>query len=208
MSENGEDQRNTCYIKVINGNKGPNELIKIKKNRFFIYYPSKVEKWIEEMEEKGFLLNEINRRGNIFSFTRGEKRKAKCFVDLPDIIDKDYFRTYIKLGWKPIYNTRMLGGKMVLWMKSENQGDVCSEVDFLNSNKRLTKNMLKVITSNLVNFLIALYFFVNMLATVCKSPYLVDMFYIGLNTFSALLAFSAFCFLHGSIAYFVKLKSL
>ncbi|GFP76200.1 DUF2812 domain-containing protein [Clostridium fungisolvens] len=208
MSENEEEQRNTSYIKVINGGKGPNELIKIKKNRFFIYYPSKVEKWIEEMEEQGFLLDEINRSGNVFSFSRGEKRKTKCFVDLPDIIDKEYFRTYIKLGWKPMYNTRMLGGKMVLWVKSENKSDICCEKDFLNSNKRLTKNMLKVITSNLVNFLIAFYFFVNMVATVYKSPYLVDMFYIGINTLIALLAFSAFCFLHGSIAYFIKLKSL
>lgn len=208
MSESEEQQRNDSNIKVINGIKGSNEFIKIKKSLFFIYYPNKVEKWLEEMEDKGYRLAEINTNGNVFYFSIGEKRKTKCFVDLPSIIDKEYFRTYIKLGWKPMYNTRILGGKMVIWMKVENQGDICSEGDFLNSNKRLTKNMLKVITANLANFLIMFYFLINLVATLYKSPYLIDMFYIGLNTLTALLALAAFCFLHGFVTYFIKLKSL
>lgn len=208
MRENEEGQRNIRNIKMIDGSNKTNQLIMIKKNRLFIYYPSKVEKWLEEMEHKGYLLEEINRGGNIFYFSIGEKRKTKCFVDLPSIIDKEYFRTYIKLGWKPMYNTRLLGGKMVIWIKAENQEDMCIERDFLNSNKKLTKNMVRVITVNLANLLITLYLFINLLAMVYKSSYLIDMFYIGLNTFTALLLFTAFCFLHGSVAYFIKLKNV
>ncbi|GKU25038.1 DUF2812 domain-containing protein [Clostridium folliculivorans] len=208
MSGNLKKQAAIRKSNILNGSKETDDLIKIRKSLLFIFNPNKVGQWLEEMEAKGYRLDKINKRGNLFYFTRNEKRKTKYFIDFPNIIDKVYFRTYIKLGWKPMYNTRMIGGKMVIWMRTVDQGDVCSKSEFLNCNMKLPKNVFRVVTANLVNLIILVYFFINLVATVHKNIYRVDMFYIGLNTFFALLAFTFFYLLHGSVAYFIKLKNL
>lgn len=75
------------------------KLVKKMKLGWF-YSPDINEKWLEEMELKGFNLIRMSKIGNSFYFVKGETRKMKYHVDYQLRKNPSYFKINEESGWK------------------------------------------------------------------------------------------------------------
>ncbi|MBK1813300.1 DUF2812 domain-containing protein [Clostridium sp. YIM B02505] len=156
--------------------------IKIRKYFWLMLFPSKIERWLEEMESEGYRLFRIALRGNIFYFTKNEKRKVRYFIDYPEVIHRSYFKRYITHKWKMRYNMWTPGNRMVIWMKPcIDNYDFCA-IDFVKDKKALIKKVFKRILQNVIVVIIAIYLFVHLISEVQIDSYTVNLFYICLIT--------------------------
>lgn len=80
------------YVKYADG------LNKVKPGFFSGIHKS--EKYIEDMELKGYRLYGISPNGWVFSFRRGEPRRIKCCIDIQSKITAEYFQLYEDAGWE------------------------------------------------------------------------------------------------------------
>lgn len=83
------------YQKYVKSAEGLN---KVKPGFFFGIHNS--EKYIEDMELKGYRLYGISPNGWIISFRRGEPRRIKCCIDIQSKITAEYFQLYEEAGWE------------------------------------------------------------------------------------------------------------
>ncbi|MBK1813299.1 DUF2812 domain-containing protein [Clostridium sp. YIM B02505] len=158
------------------------------------------------MESKGYRLYRVSMRGNIFYFTKGESRNVKYFTDFASTIDKEYFRTYIRLGWKPMYNTRILGGKIVIWMKRCRDKNLYSLEDFISNKNIFIIKILKSIILNGIFASVLMYFLINI---IFKAEYKYLTFNYSFLVFLCLALvtlITCVCGLIGSISYLLKIK--
>jgi hypothetical protein len=69
------------------------------------YSPDKTERWLEEMESKGYNLYRMNKGGRTFYFLVGSPRKIKYAVDYQIQIKSTYYNMNIECGWKLIFTS-------------------------------------------------------------------------------------------------------
>lgn len=80
----------------------------------------KIEKWLEDIEVKGYNLYKINKFGGIFYFYKGSLRKIKYIVDYYYDVENNYFDEYKLNGWNFVF--RSIGSFMgifvwYIWLK-------------------------------------------------------------------------------------------
>ncbi|MBH7140766.1 DUF2812 domain-containing protein, partial [Clostridioides difficile] len=79
-----------------------------KKIKFkFDWYssPDKIEKWLEDIEAKGYNLYKINKFGGIFYFHKGSPRKIKYTVDYYYDVENNYFDEHKSNGWNLVFRS-------------------------------------------------------------------------------------------------------
>ena len=114
MKENKEKYSYKDYKKEAKG------LSKLK--RGFFEAPDKMEKYIEEMELKGYHLQSISSYGPVLNFKIGESRRVKCCVDIQIKVNEEYFRLYRAAGWKLVYKLNNLLCKYIIWIQEYEEG--------------------------------------------------------------------------------------
>ena len=90
----------------------------IKKIKFnWIYAPDKLEKWLEYMENEGYILLRIGRSMLTFYFVKGEARTIKYCVDYQNFVNDVYFEIHKSNGWKMIFTSKLALTKYTIWRK-------------------------------------------------------------------------------------------
>jgi hypothetical protein len=92
------------------------KIIKKIKPAWF-YAPDKAERWLENMETKGYNLYRMSRLGNTFYFMKGEPKNVKYCLDYQNITNNSYFEIHKSNGWKMIFTSFSSFTKHTLWRK-------------------------------------------------------------------------------------------
>jgi hypothetical protein len=208
MEKDESRKRLNDYIEADESLENKDVLIKVIKGFWLFLFPSKLEKWLEDMEMKGYKLYRIALRGFLFYFKKDESSKTQYFTDYLPYVDKQYFESFIKVGWKPIHYMWMDGVRMVIWRKASSVGVDTSKLEFLNQKERINKTSLKRILHNLV--LVSAFSFTssNMIYTLQRENRNVDLWFILLNTALVAAIIVAVCKLIGAILYMVRIRKM
>lgn len=144
-----------------------------KKTRFkFDWYgsPDKIEKWLEDMEIKGYNLYKINRLGGIFYFYKGSPRKIKYTVDYYYDAENNYFNEHKSKGWNLVF--RSIGSFMrtsswYVWSKEYEDvpPKLYSDFDKLNKVKSILFMNVFILFLLVVIFIYLLYVEVSNLSS-------------------------------------------
>lgn len=81
------------------------------------YSPDKTEKWLEDMESKGFNLCKISKWSSVFYFEKGNPRKIKYVLDYQGATSETYYEIHKEDGWK--LNLKTIGSisRWSIWSK-------------------------------------------------------------------------------------------
>jgi uncharacterized membrane protein len=103
----------------------------------WMYAPDRLEKWLEEMEEKGYNLYSVGKTGAAFYFKKGKSRKVSYCADLQNTADTNYFNIHTDSGWVCLYHSSAWTQKWVLWGQEYVPGEVKPQIysDKLNQLK-------------------------------------------------------------------------
>ena len=86
-----------------------------KRKLGWIYAPDLLEKWLEEMEAKGFHLVKVSTFGTTFYFVKGRARTVTYCVDYQKMTDGTYFNLHSEAGWKKVYTSIGPIQKWTIW---------------------------------------------------------------------------------------------
>lgn len=140
---------------------------KIKKLKLaWSYSPDKIEKWLENMETKGYNLCKINKIGTMFYFTKGQPRKIKYIADYQNSTDESYYEIHKEDGWK--LNFKSIGSAINWCIWSKEYYDTVPEI--YTNNEDLLKYAKKTLIINTITLLLALVMFTSLL---CQDIYFV-----------------------------------
>ncbi|MFS0862229.1 DUF2812 domain-containing protein [Fredinandcohnia sp. 179-A 10B2 NHS] len=117
----------------------------------WMYAPDKLEKWLEEMEEKGFNLKKVGKMGVTFYFSKGEPRKVAYALDYQNLSNESYFRIHQDSGWKKAYSSPSPLQKWTLWSCEYRKGE--EKPQFYSDKTHLVKHARKVAMSYTALFL-------------------------------------------------------
>ncbi|MCL6572740.1 MAG: DUF2812 domain-containing protein [Bacillus sp. (in: Bacteria)] len=95
----------------------------VKRKFGWMYAPDKHEKWLEEMEKKGFNLYRVGVTGNVFYFIIGKPRKVSYCADYQTIADESSFDIHSEAGWKMVFNSLGSLQKWTIWSREFSEGD-------------------------------------------------------------------------------------
>lgn len=146
--------------------------------------PEKIEKWLEEMETKGWRLKKADWNAIRFQFQRGEPRQIRYCVDYQDKKDEDYIQLFKEIGWQLIYS----GAGWYIWRMpfTEQRPEIYSDFDSLISrNKRVLSLLYIVLIAQLPILFVNL--FVNklhnpvVLTTVCLHLFVICLLPYGIS---------------------------
>jgi uncharacterized membrane protein len=103
----------------------------------WMYAPDRLEKWLEEMEEKGYNLYSVGKTGAAFYFKKGKSRKVSYCADLQNTADTNYFNIHTDSGWVCLYHSSAWSQKWVLWGQEYIPGEAKPQIysDKLNQLK-------------------------------------------------------------------------
>jgi hypothetical protein len=97
----------------------------------WIYAPDKLEKWLESMEEQGFNLYRISKRGVFFYFEKGSPRKVSYCVDYQNTSNRDYFELHRDAGWQDVFSSHHQLETWAIWSQNysinENRPEIYSD---------------------------------------------------------------------------------
>ncbi|MCX7922424.1 MAG: DUF2812 domain-containing protein [Clostridia bacterium] len=65
--------------------------------------PDDIEKWLEDLEAKGWNLSKPSLGAFLFHFVKGEPRRIRYCYDYQSKRDREYERIFTDLGWTLIY---------------------------------------------------------------------------------------------------------
>ncbi|WP_158540678.1 DUF2812 domain-containing protein [Romboutsia weinsteinii] len=130
------------------------------------YAPDKLEKWLDDMESKGYNLYKVNKIGAMFYFTKGQSRKIKYIVDYQNSTDEGYFEIHKEDGWK--LNFKSIGSITTWSIWSKEYDDTVPEI--YTNNEDLLKYAKKTLIINTITLLPALVIFTSLL---CQDIYFV-----------------------------------
>ncbi|RWZ54488.1 DUF2812 domain-containing protein [Halobacillus fulvus] len=82
------------------------------------YAPDRLEKWLETMEQKGYRLEKVSRRGLRYSFSEGEPRKVSYAADFQKAVESDYFYLHSDRGWRQMFHSSSSFMSWTLWAKT------------------------------------------------------------------------------------------
>ena len=132
----------------------------IKKRKIgWMYAPDLLEKWLEEMETKGFHLVKVSAFGTTFYFAKGEARNVAYCVDYQNTADVMYFNIHLQSGWNNVYTSKGPMQKWTIWSQlmdgDEERPLIYDDGDHLLKHaKRIMKTQVSICI-----FLIAIYLF-------------------------------------------------
>lgn len=99
----------------------PYDSIITRRKPGWVFAPDKLERWLENMELKGYYLNCLGGAGNAFYFTRGRRRTVKCCADFQLMADCSYFYSRTAAGWSPIFTSIGSFAKWTIWVREYSQ---------------------------------------------------------------------------------------
>ncbi|MFA9398626.1 MAG: DUF2812 domain-containing protein [Clostridiaceae bacterium] len=100
-----------------------NKVEKIRKNKLgWEYQPDLIEKWLEDMEYKGFNLCKVDI--NSFSFIKGERKKIKYYIDSQKSPGEGYYDIYLSSGYKLVNSDEESSKTCTIWKKEYNENEV------------------------------------------------------------------------------------
>lgn len=90
----------------------------------WFYSPDNLERYLENMELKGYNLCKVGKLGIVFTFIKGTPRKVKYIADFQTSFTSSYYETHKQDNWKLVYNPVFSTINWVLWSK-----------EYINSNE-------------------------------------------------------------------------
>lgn len=81
------------------------------------FAPDRLEKWLERMEQRGYRLVKVSRRGLRFSFSKGEPRMVCYAADFQKSVESDYFYMHSDRGWYQLFHSSSTFMSWTLWAK-------------------------------------------------------------------------------------------
>lgn len=75
----------------------------------------KMENWLEEMENNGFNLINVDFAQIRYTFKKGESKKMRYCFDFPSYVENSYFEIFEEDGWELMDNKM---GPWFIWRKS------------------------------------------------------------------------------------------
>ncbi|GKU25037.1 DUF2812 domain-containing protein [Clostridium folliculivorans] len=198
----------TDYIKVDESLENNDELVRIIKGYWLLLFPSKLERWLEDMEMEGYKLHRIALRGLILYFKKNESSKTQYFTDFLPYVNKQYFESFIKIGWKPIHYMWIDGIRMIIWRKASNDIDNTSKFVFLKQKKVRDKTLMKRILYNVILASAFCSTSLNMVFTLQRENRNVDLGFIIMNTILVAAIIISVCKLIGVILYLLKIRRI
>lgn len=125
----------------------------------WFYSPDKTEKYLENMELKGYNLVKVSKIGSIFYFKIGEKRKMKYCVDYVYKINPEYFQMHKSDNWKLCFTTSDMIGYIVIWSKEYTNNEEVLNI-FTDKESMLKRAKRSLLVYSPLLFCLILYFFV------------------------------------------------
>ena len=116
------------------------------KKTWFLWWgwdPEKVEKWLEEMELRGWNLYNVGTMALNFSFKKGESRKVRYCADYQSEYDENYFNIFEDDGWELVWE----GTGWYIWKKpyTDERPAIYTDVNsFVERNNRLFSSLLPI----------------------------------------------------------------
>ncbi|MGP7815752.1 DUF2812 domain-containing protein [Niallia sp. 01092] len=95
----------------------------VKRKFGWWYSPDKLEKWLETMEQRGYNLYRVNRRGTAFYFMIGSPRKVSYCADYQNISNESYFDMHRDAGWKSVFMSTSSLQKWTIWSREYAEGE-------------------------------------------------------------------------------------
>ncbi|MFT8323503.1 MAG: DUF2812 domain-containing protein [Bacillus sp. (in: firmicutes)] len=95
----------------------------VKRKFAWWFSPDKLEKWLERMEQQGYNLYRVNRRGTAFYFIIGSPRTISYCLDYQNISSESYFNMHREAGWKSVYASSSSLQKWTIWSHIYAEGE-------------------------------------------------------------------------------------
>ncbi|WP_043930397.1 DUF2812 domain-containing protein [Bacillus sp. EB01] len=95
----------------------------VKRKFGWMYSPDKLEKWLEDMEARGYNLHRVGRTGTAFYFIIGSPRKMRYSADYQNITDESYFDMHRDAGWKSVFISKSVITKWTIWSREFSEGE-------------------------------------------------------------------------------------
>lgn len=179
-----------------------NDIKKIKRLKLaWSYAPDKIEKWLEDMESKGYNLYKVNKIGSMFYFTKGNPRKIKYIADYQNSTDESYYEIHKQDGWKLNFKS---AGSVINWsIWSKEYDDIVPEI--YTNNEDLLKYAKKILIINTITFLPAIIMSTSLL---CQDIYfVVNGLYPMYHMLIKIVVIIEFgVFYNSSLRYYFRLK--
>ena len=179
-----------------------NNIKKIKRLKLaWSYAPDKIEKWLEDMESKGYNLYKVNKIGSMFYFTKGNTRKIKYIADYQNSTDESYYEIHKEDGWKLNFKS---AGSVINWsIWSKEYDDIVPEI--YTNNEDLLKYAKKTLIINTITLLPAIIMFTSLL---CQDLYfVVNGLYPMYHMLIKIVVIIEFgVFYNSSLRYYFRLK--
>ncbi|MBK1813301.1 DUF2812 domain-containing protein [Clostridium sp. YIM B02505] len=208
MEKGRSAKRLTDYIEVDESLENNDGLKRVIKGFWLFLFPSKLERWLEDMERKGYKLHRIALRGLILYFKKDESSKTQYFTDFLPYVDKQYFESFIKIGWKPIKYMWMDGIRMVIWRKTNDDFGNTSKLDFLKQKKVRDKTLIKRILYNVIAASAFSSISLNVVFTLQRENRNVDLVFIIINVILVGAILISVCKLIGVILYWLNIRKM
>jgi len=116
--------------------------------------PDKVEKWLEKMEAKGYVLYKVGKFGIWFHFTKGEPRKVIYQVDYQCATPIGYFSINQDAGWSLMFS-RMVTNTLNIWRYAIGADGVAAKF-YSDRESKLKKARRIILRFTIIYFLIVL----------------------------------------------------
>ncbi|QAS51309.1 DUF2812 domain-containing protein [Halobacillus litoralis] len=81
------------------------------------FAPDRLEEWLETMEQKGYRLEKVSKRGVRFFFSEGEPKTVSYAADFQKSIESDYFYLHSDRGWRQLFHSSSFMS-WTLWAKT------------------------------------------------------------------------------------------
>ncbi|WP_246168287.1 DUF2812 domain-containing protein [Paenibacillus antarcticus] len=95
----------------------------VKRKFGWMYAPDKLEHWLESMEEQGYHLYRMSKRGITFYFIIGNPRKVSYCADFQNTTDESYNDLHRDSGWKNAFISDSPFLKWTLWSRQYSAGE-------------------------------------------------------------------------------------
>ncbi|ALC88984.1 hypothetical protein AM500_03605 [Bacillus sp. FJAT-18017] len=165
----------------------------VKRKFGWMYSPDKFEKWLEDMEARGYNLHRVGRTGTAFYFIIGSPRKMRYSADYQNITDESYFDMHRDAGWKSVFISKSVITKWTIWSREYSEGEQPPQL--YSEKSHHLKHAKRIAVTHTVIFLPVIIMF--LLNTVLYSSPTMTSGSTGLDIYNR-FAFAACIFIFGS----------
>lgn len=167
----------------------------------FYYALHKVEKYVEDMELKGFRLCGKKSMEPMITFREDEPRLVKCCVDVQRKVNSGYFELYKEDGWELREKLDNLVYITMIWVKEYEEGQ---KVPYIYSESVLKyKNSKKLLICNSIFTVPMVFLWIMVLKNHLLSNYGLLMLLLD-----CIILFYWLYYYCRSVAYFISVKKL